>query len=92
MATYGQSVTLTFTAWDTSANAGKTGDSANFTLKWVKDGTSGSPTNSASEVDSTNAPGLYKIVMTAAEMLCATGTLCGKSSTASVPSGKRFET
>lgn len=84
MPSYGQTVTLQYVAWDTSANAGKTGDVANHTLKWVKDGTSSSVTNSAAEVDSTNAPGVYKLVMTATEASCQVGTLCGKSSTSNV--------
>ncbi|MHC4302461.1 MAG: hypothetical protein ACYS7Y_34815, partial [Planctomycetota bacterium] len=67
-----------------SANAGKTGDNGNFTLRWIKDGTSAAPTNSPSEVDATNAPGVYKITLTADECTCWIGTLCGKSSTADV--------
>lgn len=84
MPSYGQSVTLQYVAWDTAANAGKTGDNANHTLRWVKDGTSAATTNSASEVDSTNAPGIYKITLTATECQCQSGTLCGKSSTSGV--------
>lgn len=84
MASRGQSLTLTYIAWDTSSNNGKTGDVANHTLRWIKDGTSSAPTNSASEIDATNAPGVYKITMTTAECTCDTGTLAGKSSTANV--------
>ena len=54
MATRGVQITVQFVAWDTANNAGKTGDSANFTLRWVKDGTSSAPTNTCSEVDATN--------------------------------------
>jgi hypothetical protein len=71
-------------AWDTSANAGKTEDNANFTLRWIKDGTAAAPTNSCSEIDATNLPGIYKITLTAAECTCLIGTLAGKSSTAGV--------
>jgi len=84
MASRGQSVTISYVAWDTANNAGKTGDSANHTLRWVKDGTSAAPTNSASEVDSTNAPGVYKITLTASECTCDVGVLCGKSATTGV--------
>ena len=84
MPSYGQSVTLTYVAWDNTNNVGKTGDVANHTLRWVKDGTSGAPLNSPAEVDATNAPGLYKLVLTSAECQCQVGTLAGKSSTAAI--------
>lgn len=84
MPSRGQSVVLTYIAWDTSANVGKSGDVANHTLRWIKDGTSAAPTNSPSEIDATNAPGAYKLTLTTAECTCDTGTLAGKSSTANV--------
>src|SRR5256885_7747316 len=84
MASRSQSVTISFVAWDTSVNAGKTGDNANFTLKWIKDGTASTPTNASSEVDSTNAPGVYKITLTGTECTCDVGTLSGKSATSGV--------
>jgi hypothetical protein len=84
MAARGQPLTITFVAWDTSANAGKTGDVANHTLRWIKDGTSAAPANSPSEVDATNAKGVYKITLTAGECTCWVGTLAGKSDTANV--------
>lgn len=84
MPSYGQSVTLQYTAWNTSTNAYVTGDSANHTLRWVKDGTASAPTNSPSEVDATNAPGIYKVVLTSTEAQCQVGTLAGKSSTSNV--------
>ncbi len=79
-----QSVVLTYIAWDTNLNVGKTGDVANHTLRWIKDGTASAPTNAASEIDATNAPGAYKITLTTTECTCDTGTLVGKSSTANV--------
>jgi predicted small secreted protein len=91
---YGQSVTLQYVAWDTGANSPRPGDAANHTLRWVKDGASAAPANGASEVDPANAPGVYKVVMTATEAQCQVGTLCGKSSTANVvilPSTVSFE-
>jgi hypothetical protein len=84
MATRALQQVLTYLAWDTSALAYKTGDSANHTLSWVKDGTRAAPTNAAAEVDSTNAPGVYKVTMTATETDCIEGILCGKSSTANI--------
>ena len=84
MATRNVSMTITYLAWDTSADGGKTGDVGNHTLRWVKDGTSSAPTNSASEVDATNAPGIYKITLTATETNANIGVLCGKSSTANI--------
>lgn len=84
MATRGIAMTIAYVAWDTNANAGKTGDEANHTLRWIKDGTSAAPTNAPTEVDATNAPGLYKIALTATETDCDIGVLCGKSSTSNV--------
>jgi trimeric autotransporter adhesin len=85
MPSRGQALTVSFVAWDNTANVGKTGDAANFTLKWVKDGTAATPTNiPATEVDAANAPGLYKIALTGTECTCDFGTLAGKSSTSGV--------
>lgn len=84
MATRAVQTVVTYRAWDTSANAPKTGDSANHTLKWIKDGTSSTTTNAASEVDSTNAPGTYKVTLTNTETDCVFGVLAGKSSTANI--------
>jgi hypothetical protein len=84
MATRGIAHTIEFVVWDTSANAGKTGDNANLTLRWGKDGTNAAPTNASSEVDSTNKPGLYKVTLTTTETDCNVGVLGGKSSTANV--------
>lgn len=84
MATYGKQMTVCYIAWDSSLGAPKTGDVANHTLRWIKDGTSSAPTNSASEVDSTNAPGVYKLTLTATEAQTPFGVLAGKSSTTGV--------
>ncbi len=94
MPSRGQSITITYIAWDTNANVGKSGDVANHTLRWVKDGTSSAPSNSPSEIDATNAPGAYKIALSSAECTCHTGVLVGKSSTANVsiiPASIAFE-
>jgi len=79
-----QSIIVTYTAWDTANQAPKTGDVANHTLRVITDGTPASPSNSPSEVDATNAPGEYKITLTAGEMDGDFVTLAGKSSTADV--------
>ena len=84
MATRNVSMTVTFVAWDTGNNVGKTGDNGNLTLRWIKDGSASAPTNSSSEVDSTNVPGVYKITLTATETDCNIGTLAGKSSTSDI--------
>ena len=84
MATRGVEMTLTFTAWDAGSSAPKTGDSGNFTLRWVKDGTASAPTNSAAELDATNCPGIYTLVITSTEADATLGCLAGKSSTADV--------
>ncbi len=84
MATRALQQVVTYLAWDTSANAYKTGDSANHSTSWVKDGTRSATSNSAAEVDSTNCPGLYKVTITATETDCIEGVLCGKSSTANI--------
>jgi hypothetical protein len=84
MATRGVSLTVVYIAWDTASNTGKTGDVANHTLRWIKDGTAAAPTNSPVEVDATNAPGAYKLTLTASECDCNIGWLVGKSSTSGV--------
>lgn len=84
---YGVQFVAQFTAWDTNANAAKTGDAANFTLRWIKDGvdSGAAPTNNpATELGATNTPGEYNITITATEAQCLTGTICGKSSTVNV--------
>jgi len=94
MASYGVSITLEFMVWNFDSHVGQTGDAGNLTLRWVKDGTSSAPANSPAEVDATNAPGLYKLVLTATECQCKIGTLGGKSSTsycAVIPETVTFE-
>ena len=82
----GTAYTATVLAWDTSANAPKTGDAANITLYVSKDG--GTPTaitpGTVSEMSSTNAPGSYKIALSTTEMDAAGIEITGKSSTANV--------
>jgi len=85
MPSYGQALAIQFVAWDTGANKGKTGDGANFTMRWVKDGVSSAlSTTTVTEIDATNTPGLYKCSINGTEASCYLGTLCGVSSTANV--------
>lgn len=84
MSSQNVATTLVYMAYNTSTGAYVTGDSANHTLKLVKDGTEASPTNSPAEVDSVNTPGAYKLALTAAETQFGTVWLGGKSSTANV--------
>lgn len=85
MATRAVAQTVCFVAWDTTNNAGKTGDGANFTMRWVKDGTSAALTvTTVTEIDSTNAPGLYKVGISSTESDCNIGYLAGKSSTSAI--------
>jgi len=81
MALYGTQFTAIYNAWNTSINSGVVGDAANHSLFWVKDGTASATTNSAAEVDGSNIPGLYKVVITGEEASCILGALGGKSST-----------
>ncbi len=73
-----------YLAWDTAANAPKTGDVANHTLQVIKDGVRTAATNSPSEIDATNAPGLCAIILTATELNGNFVALGGVSSTADV--------
>jgi hypothetical protein len=83
-----QAITLTYVAWDTAANVGKTGDAANHTIRAVGDGTEftpggGTPTVPV-QVDSTNLKGVYKIALAASEMNYNCIALGGSSSTAGI--------
>lgn len=84
MAIYGVEQTVHYIAWDTDNNAMKTGDVANHTIYWVKDGTAAAASNSPAEVDAVNTPGLYKLTITAAEAQCLKGFPAGKSSTENI--------
>ena len=68
----------------TDSDGPKTGDVGNHTLKVVEDGVVGAVAGTPSEIDATNAPGMYKVAITAAENTADVVTLCGKSSTSGV--------
>lgn len=61
-------LTITYFAWDTANNVGKTADGGNHTLKVVVDGTEGAVAGGITEVDSTNLKGAYKVTLTQANM------------------------
>ena len=84
MAVSGSPVTVVFLVWDTSANAGKTGDAANLTLRIVRDGVEATPTGTPVEVDAANAPGIYTLALTWTENTGTAMALVGKSSTSGV--------
>ena len=73
-------------AWDTSADTEKTGDASNITGKISKDGASMATSNDANptELDATNAPGVYIFDMTQAETNADLLVLFAKSSTANI--------
>lgn len=73
-----------YIARNVADNEPATGDAANHTVAWVKDGVATAATNSPVEVSSTLAPGLYYVTITAVESDCALGVLAGTSSTADV--------
>lgn len=75
---------ISYLAWNTSDQAGETGDNANHTLKIISDGEAASPSNSPSEIDAANCPGIYKITITAGENNGDLMMLAGKSSTSDV--------
>ena len=85
MAIKNSALTINFYARDNIANAPKTGDSGNFTMRIIKDGGSATaPTNSVSEPDSTNMPGVYELALTASEMNANFITVSGVSSTSDI--------
>lgn len=76
---------IMYVAWDNTNSVGKTGDSGNHTLRFVDllTGAESTPGNAPAEVDATNTPGLYKLLLTEAEAQNEM-TLHGKSSTSGV--------
>ena len=75
---------LTMHYFATDADGPKTGDVGNHTLKVIEDGVVGAVAASPAEVDATNAPGIYRVAISAAENTADVVTLCGKSSTSGV--------
>lgn len=73
-------------AHDTSADSAKTGDAANITAQVSKDGgaTAASNDTNPTELDATDAPGIYIFDLTQAETNCDLCILYAQSSTADV--------
>ena len=75
---------LTMHYFATDSDGPKTGDVGNHALRIIEDGVIGTIAGSPAEIDATNAPGMYKVAITAAENTADVVTLCGKSSTSGV--------
>jgi hypothetical protein len=85
MASRGQSITLYYYAWNVVDSIPETGDVGNHTLRLVKDGGSGAPpSNSPTEIDSTNLKGWYQVTLLSAETTANSILLGGVSSTSGV--------
>jgi len=81
MPTKASAFTVTYRAWDVSAQDWKEGDSANHTLKVVRDnGSEESADNSPSEIGG----GVYKLTISATEANCDFITWYGASSTGDI--------
>ncbi len=77
----GGAVTVNYTAWDTAAGQGRTGDAANHNLSVVADGGASAATvNDPQEIGG----GLYRITLTAAENAGEFLTVFGVSATTGV--------
>lgn len=71
-------------AYDKTTGLAKTGDTANITAYWSKDGADGVATNDTNPAAVTDMSGCYAFDMTAAEMTCNFGKLLPVSSTANI--------
>lgn len=79
-----QSYVLHFYAYNSDGTP-KTGDASNITVRIAKDnGNLTAATNTPQEVDATNAPGVYRITLTATEMDANSVLVVPKSSTSGV--------
>ncbi|GIV22131.1 MAG: hypothetical protein KatS3mg023_3882 [Armatimonadota bacterium] len=80
----GQQYVLHFYAYNSDGTP-KTGDASNITVRISKDGGAlTATTNTPAEVDATNAPGVYRITLTATEMDANSILVAPKSSTTGV--------
>lgn len=86
MAIKGQPITISITAITASTGLEKTGDSANISVRLIKDGTSGArhDATAITEVDATNASGEYSVVLDATDTNANAITVKGKSATSGV--------
>lgn len=85
MAYKNTAITICIFAWDTANSVGKTGDSANITIRAVGDGTEFTPAAPAvTEIDSTNMKGVYSVALAAGENNYTSVMVGGKSSTSGI--------
>jgi hypothetical protein len=80
MAIRGQSITLTYTAWNKVLNQPQTGDGPNHSLKWVKDGVESALTATPTE----KSNGEYSVTISVTDADANAGKLTGSSSTSNV--------
>ena len=81
----GVSVIVSYVAWDTVNNVGKTGDGGNHTLRAVGDGTEFTPSApTITEVDNTNLKGVYTAQLKSSENNYDFMTLGGVSSSTGI--------
>lgn len=69
---------------DLTTGTGKTGDNANLIGRIISDSSHSAPTNGFAQVDAVNAPGWYRIQITAAENVGEKMSLAVRSTTADV--------
>ena len=85
MAIKNQSIVVTYFAWDTGNQVGKTGDAGNHTIYVSIDGVANAVDDTSSaEVDATNLQGHYQVTLTAAEMNGNHIMVGGESSTSNI--------
>ncbi len=84
MALYGESITVQYYCWNKTNGAPVTGDVSNHTVRIIRDGSVYTPTNSPQEINATESPGWYRIVLTGSEMQGDVISIEARSSTANV--------
>ncbi len=82
MSSQGVSTQAVVMSYNTTTGAYVVGDSANITLKFIKDGSVTTPTNSVSEPSGAGIKGAYVLSLTSAETQCQTLWIGGNSSSA----------
>jgi hypothetical protein len=82
MSSQGVSTTAVYMAYNSTTGAYVVGDTANHTIKFVRDGSIATPANSPTEVSGAGVRGAYAIALTSSETQCSTCWIGGNSSTA----------
>lgn len=80
----GDSLVVTYVAWDFVTQTGRTGDATNHSLKLLLDGVELVPSGNPAEIDSNGLPGMYNLAVTSAETQCSILVVCGVSSSSGV--------